>query len=52
MEETKEAFGIAHNKSGETEEFKKNIALLHLARDLLQFNDFRPENCTVRSFNE
>jgi hypothetical protein len=52
MEETKEAFGIAHNMSGETEELKKNSALLHLSHDLLQFNDFRPDNCTVRSFNE
>jgi CRISPR/Cas system CMR-associated protein Cmr5 small subunit len=52
MEETKEASGIANYKSGETEEFKKKIALLHLSHDLSQFNDFRPENCTVRSFNE
>ena len=34
MEETKEAFGISHNMSGETEEFKKNIALQHLSHDL------------------
>ena len=52
MEETKEAFGIAHNMSGETEELEKLFALQHLSHDLQQFNDFRPENCTVRSFNE
>ena len=34
MEETKEAFGIAHNMSGETEEFKKNLLYSILSSDL------------------
>ena len=54
MVEGKEASGIANNKSGETEVPNSNIDRLHkrLSNELKQFNDFRPENCTVRSFNE
>jgi len=54
MEETKEAFGIASKKSGETEVPNPNIDRIHkrLLNELKQFNDFRPDNCTVRSFNE
>ena len=54
MEETKEASGIVNNKSGETEVPNSNIDRLHkrLSNELKQFNDFRPDNCIVTSFNE
>jgi|LakMenEpi03Aug12_release.lakeMendotaPanAssembly.Ray.scaffolds.fasta_scaffold6101762_1 hypothetical protein len=54
MEETKEAYGIANNKSGETEVPNSNIDRLHkrLSNELKQFNEFRPDNCIVTSFNE
>lgn len=54
MKETKEASGIANNNSGETEVPNSNIGRLHkrLSNELKQFNDFRPDNCIITSFNE